>query len=259
MQQRKTNDTNRMTQHPPVHLHLPVLNAMRTLIDTYAGALVKRGQPPIDAAGVIISIDKVLQSEHSFLEKVKAVDAIVSANEQLMVLKEFCFDLLMVNFLAAEVEAMDEDYLESAEWSDIEEKTITRGTELLSLLLYLNESMEDEVEISLHDFLTEFLLADDDEFQDEHHIYESIITNQHLLEADLDEMIATWNDVKEDSEIADLFIPMLIFFADSETSGEEEIAELMKVDRIPAEQVAVLDAVYSFKNSFQSSIQINSN
>jgi hypothetical protein len=243
-----------MTQH----LHVPVLNALRTLMLTYASALQKRGHTPVDTSQLISQVEHILLSDRLFLDKVNALDQAINT-PAFAPLKEYCFDLLMVNFLAAEAEKMDEDYLESEEWRSIEEKTILRGTELLSLLLYLNESLEDDVEITLHDFLTEFLLADEDEFQDEHHIYESIITNQHLLEAELDEMIETWKQIKDDSDIADLFIPMLIFFADPETDGKEEMEELMRIEEIPAIQVAILQAIYTFKNSFNSSIEINAN
>lgn len=243
-----------MTQH----LHLPVLNALRSLIHTYALTLQEREQVQLQTSVISAEIEKILMSDRYFPEKAEALDQALT-QEPFSALREYCFDLLMVNFLAAEAGQMDEDYLESDEWRQIEEKTIHRGTELLSLLLYLNESLEDDVEISLHDFLTEFLLADEDEFQDEHHIYESIITNQHLLEGDLDEMISAWKEIGDDSEIADLFIPMLIFFADPETDGKEEIAELKQIKELPAQQVAVLQAVYTFKNSFHSSIELNAN
>lgn len=243
-----------MTQH----LHLPVVNALRSLIQTYATCLQERGETVPDTTTLMAELENVLQSDRIFLDKVQALDELVQ-HPPFNELKEYCFDLLMVNFLAAEADQMNEDYLESQEWTHIEEKTIHRGTELLSLLLYLNESMEDDVEITLHDFLTEFLLADEDEFQDEHHIYESVITNQHLLEGDLDEMISAWKEIRDDSEIADMFIPLLIFFADPETDGKEEINELKRVAEIPAQQVAILKAIYTFKNSFQSSIELNAN
>ncbi len=60
-------------------------------------------------------------------------------NPKIEPLREVFFDLLLINFFSADVKKLEDDYLESAEWEQIEEKTLDRGTELLNLLLYLNE------------------------------------------------------------------------------------------------------------------------
>jgi len=65
---------------------------------------------------------------------------------------------------------LEEDYLDSPEWEDIEEETLDRGTELLNLLLYLNECEEEDIVPELDDYLKEFLLVYEDEFQDEYTI-----------------------------------------------------------------------------------------
>ncbi len=81
----------------------------------------------------------VFELDSDFLTKVDALDEVFNNHPQLEVLREVFFDLLMINFFSADVKKLEEDYLDSTEWEDIEEQTLDRGTELLNLLLYLNE------------------------------------------------------------------------------------------------------------------------
>jgi hypothetical protein len=46
--------------------------------------------------------------------------------------------------------------------------------------LYINECHDEDIKPGLEDFLKEFLLVEEDEFQDEFHIYEDLISNQQL-------------------------------------------------------------------------------
>uniref|UniRef100_UPI003783FC01 hypothetical protein n=1 Tax=Daejeonella sp. TaxID=2805397 RepID=UPI003783FC01 len=122
----------------------------------------------------VFSADKV------YLEKVAAMDAAFDDQPLFEPLRELFFDLLLINFFNEDVRKLEEDYLESPEWEQIEEQTIDRGTELLNVLLYLQECQDEAIEPELSDFLREFLLVDEDEFQDEHRIYEVVIANQIL-------------------------------------------------------------------------------
>src|SRR5205809_504098 len=120
-----------------------------------------------DATVLTGDFGDVFISDEDFLTKVDALDEVFDNNPQVEVLREVFFDLLMINFFSADVKKLEEDYLETQEWEDIEEETLDRGTELLNLLLYLNECRNEEIEPSLDDYLKEFLLVDEDEFQDE--------------------------------------------------------------------------------------------
>jgi hypothetical protein len=124
----------------------------------------------IDVSKIHSKFLSVFALEDDFLTKVDALD----------VLREVFFDLLMINFFSADVKKLEEDYLDTKEWEDIEEETLDRGTELLNLLLYLNECEDEDIEPELEDYLKEFLLVDEDEFQDEYRIYEPVIA-QRLL------------------------------------------------------------------------------
>jgi len=157
-----------------------------------------------------------------FLEKVAAMDRIFDDNPKVEALREVFFDLLLINFFSEDVKKLEEDYLETKEWEGIEEQTLDRGTELLNLLLYLNECADEDIEPGLEDFLKEFLLVDEDEFQDEYRIYEPIIENQILLESPVAEISRTAKSLPDDSEIKEIFYPLICFFHNIEAPADEK-------------------------------------
>lgn len=199
-----------------------------------------------NAEPFITVITEVFNSEEDFLSKVDMLDEVFDDYPQLESLREVFFDLLMVNFFSADVKKLEDDYLDSPEWEAIEEETLDRGTELLNLLLYLNECEEEEIEPGLEDYLKEFLLVDEDEFQDEYRIYEPVIANQILMESPESEISKVAAQLPEDSELKELFYPIMCFFQDTDPPAEKksEIAE----NAIEAEfDMAVLEILISFK------------
>ncbi|WP_295773515.1 hypothetical protein [uncultured Mucilaginibacter sp.] len=182
---------------------------------------------PINAEELKTKLTAVFSAEDDFLSKADALDAVFNDYPQADALREVFFDLLMVNFFSADIDRLEEDYLDSPEWADIEEQTLDRGTELLNLLLYLNECRDEAIEPSLEDYLTEFLLVEDDEFQDEHQIYEPVIANQILVESSPAEVQKVASKLSEDAELRDIFYPMMTFFQNTQpsTSDEELVAQ----------------------------------
>ena len=162
----------------------------------------------------------VFTSDEDFLTKVGMLDEVFDDYPQLESLREVFFDLLMINFFSADVKKLEEDYLETPEWEAIEEQTLDRGTELLNLLLYLNECEDEDIEPELEDYLKEFLLVDEDEFQDEYRIYEPVISNQILMESPVDEINKVAFKLPEDSELKELFYPMMCFFQNPNTTPD---------------------------------------
>src|SRR5690606_29209248 len=130
----------------------------------------------------------VFSSTDSFMDKVSKLDSLIDDHTDYEALREVRFDLLMLSFFASDVSRLASYYMESEEWAGIEEQTLDRGTELLNLLLYLAECADEEIDPDLEDYLQEFLLVDEDEFQDEHHIYEPIISRQILVESSFGEI-----------------------------------------------------------------------
>ncbi len=166
-------------------------------------------------------ITDVFNLDTSFTEKVTLMDEAFDDEPKIDFLREVFFDLLMINFFAEDVQKLEEDYLDSKEWEEIEEETIDRGTELLNVLLYIRECHDEDLEPELEDFLKEFLLVEEDEFQDEHRIYEDIIANQILMEASIEEIAKTSNELDEESELKDLFYPIMTFFYQPEPDKED--------------------------------------
>lgn len=167
------------------------------------------------------AILKAFNAEDDFMSKVDMMDAAFDDMPRMEQLREVYFDLLMVNFFAEDVKKLEEDYLESAEWEAIEDETIDRGTEMLNVLLYLRECRDEKIEPDLDDFLKEFLLVDEDEFQDEHRIYEDIIANQVLMESSFADIAGVADKLDESSEFKELFYPVMSFFLENDPSDDE--------------------------------------
>lgn len=179
---------------------------------------------PTNAEPIKGQILTVFDSELTFLQKVKGTDEVFDSNPKLEHLREIFFDLLLVNFFSADVKKLDEDYLDSPEWEKIEVETLDRGTEMLNVLLYLNECEDEDIEPELSDYLTEFLLVDEDEFQDEHRIYEPVIANQILMDSGIEEIGKVACNLPEDEEIKELFYPLMCFFYDTNPADETKKA-----------------------------------
>ena len=163
----------------------------------------------------------VLNAEYDdFLDKIQAFDAVFDNYPVFEELREVYFDLLMINFFSSDVKLQDEDYLESEEWEAIEDETIDRGTELLNLLLYINECHDENIKPELDDFLKEFLLVEEDDFQDEFEIYEDLISNQQLADSSIEDICSHVGMIELNDEMEDLFVPFMAFF--NQPSGNEQ-------------------------------------
>lgn len=163
----------------------------------------------------------VFDAEKPYLDKVASMDEVFDDEPTFEALREVFFDLLLINFFTEDVQKLEEDYLESTEWEAIEEETIERGTELLNVLLYLKECDDEDIEPELEDFLKEFLLVDEDEFQDEHRIYEEVIANQTLIDSSLKELAKITQKIPETSELKELFYSILGFFREQHPDKQE--------------------------------------
>jgi hypothetical protein len=198
-----------------------------------------------DATQLTEEFYEVFSSDEDFLTKVDEMDEVFDSNPAIEVLREVFFDMLMINFFSADVKKLEEDYLETPEWEAIEEETLDRGTEMLNLLLYLNECEDEDIEPGLEDYLKEFLLVDEDEFQDEYRIYEPVIENQILLESPAAEISKVAQTLPEDSELYELFYPMMCFFQDIDPS-DEALDAIADASVVPEFDMAVLEILINF-------------
>ncbi len=197
---------------------------MNTNIQTALGAAIHQfgkvsGQ---DAQPVLQELIAVFDLDQVYLDKVAAMDRVFDSHPAFDALREVVFDVLLINFFTEDVMKLEEDYLDTPEWEAIEEQTLDRGTELLNVLLYLKECQDEDLEPELGDFLREFLLVDEDEFQDEHRIYEDVIANQILMESPVEEINTVAQKISDDSEIKELFYPMMCFFRNPNPDPNEQ-------------------------------------
>ncbi|MGA6117566.1 hypothetical protein [Sphingobacterium anhuiense] len=162
----------------------------------------------------LTKVEYVFDTDGKYIDKLALLDEAFDDYPLFDELREVYVDLLLMNFFSIDIQKLEEDYLESEEWEKIEDETIDRGTELLNIFLYLRECKDDEIDPDLDDYLKEFLLVDEDEFQDEHEIYEDIIANQILVESTYAEIAKTAKTINPSSEVYELFYAIISFFSE---------------------------------------------
>lgn len=204
-----------------------------------------------DIGQLHLQLEKVFNLDAGFLEKVKALDNVFDNDPRFDALREICFDLLMINFFAEDSKKLEDNYFDSPEWEKIEDKTLERGTELLNVFLYLKECIEEEIEPELSDYLTEFLLIEEDEFQDEYKIYEDVITHQILMDSDYSEISRVAENIRETSEMKDLFYPFMAFFYETHFF-ENDFQQAINSGNNKNFDASVLASLYAFTHGLKA-------
>ena len=202
----------------------------------------------IESLAIEQRLVEVFSKDMNFLEKVAEFDEVFDEHPKFDELREVFFDLLMINFFTSDVNKLEEDYLDSKEWENIEEETIDRGTELLNLLLYINECHDEEIKPGLEDFLKEFLLVEEDEFQDEFHIYEDLISNQQLAESSVEDICSNAGLLDLSEEMEELFVPFMTFFLQPNLN-ENTQQELINFSNNKSFDVAVYTLIANFNKN----------
>lgn len=202
----------------------------------------------IESLAIEERLVEVFGKDMNFLEKVAEFDEVFDEHPKFDELREVFFDLLMINFFTSDVNKLEEDYLESREWENIEEETIDRGTELLNLLLYINECHDEDIKPGLEDFLKEFLLVEEDEFQDEFHIYEDLISNQQLAESSVEDICSNADLLELSEEMEELFVPFMTFFLQP-NANEATQQELINFSNNKSFDVAVYTLIANFNKN----------
>ena len=217
-----------------------VKNSLESLFNTFSALENVSGQQALR------QLQNIFDSDEDFMSKLMLMDKVFDDFPQLDAIREVTFDLLLINFFSEDTKKLDEDYLDSPEWEKIEDQTIDRGTELLNLLLYLKECEDEDIEPSLEDYLKEFLLVEEDEFQDEHRIYEDVIANQILMESSLEEIARVSKSLDPESEIRDLFYPLMAFFYNTNPTAEN-LKEFKNLSEDAPFDAAVLELIINFQ------------
>jgi hypothetical protein len=219
-------------------------NSSHIAVEASLEAMLTAYFPNTEVKSVAAEMSAFLFDEESdFLTRSQKLDSWLNLNPKMEELGDILFDLLMVQFLSAEVH--EEDYFDSDEWNEIENKTLDRGSEMLNLFLYISEAKEEEVEISLDDFLNEFLLVGEDEFQDEYRIYESLIVNEDILDADMDALREIQKSVKEETYLKEYFVSLVLFFQ----HVEEGIPETDLNKSLSPFELAIFNTMLAYYNN----------
>jgi hypothetical protein len=87
-------------------------------------------------------------------------------------------------------------------------------------------------------------LVDEDEFQDEHRIYEELIANVDLVDENVNSIIEVAKRLPENLEIRELFVPLILFFNNPEA---REISREY-ADKLTKEEYALLSGMLTFAN-----------
>ncbi|SMO47444.1 hypothetical protein [Solitalea koreensis] len=201
----------------------------------------------LDGTGKVFyqQLENVFNAEVGFKAKMNAMDEVFDGHPEFANLREVTFDLLLINFFNSDAKKLQEDYLESPEWMKIEDETIDRGTELLNLFLYLQECEDEEIEPELTDYLKEFLLIEEEEFQEELEIYEDVIANQMLMESTYPEIARVAASLNDNAALKDEFYPLMSFFNETDPTLEELQEYIQSANNKPFD-TSVLFAILAY-------------
>ncbi len=160
------------------------------------------------------------QTEISFDERLKQSDELAKQLEDPEFVQELNFDWLMAAYLSEEDK--DEDYLESDEFEKLELRHEMRGTELINIMIYLEECDENEVDPSYADFVHEFLITDDEDVQEDIAIYEDFLGLEEVLEAPFEAFLPRLIQLSEQSALGS-FLPILACYFKNPTKGDKTL------------------------------------
>ena len=196
-------------------------------------------------------IGALLEAEGKGIALFKSVDSIFDQYAAFEELREYMIDLCVVKLLQ-ELEEGEEDEeqdaLDSPEWEKIEAAAEDRGTELLNALIYIKDCRLNETEPGMEDFLYNFLLAGEDDFQEEMAIYEPFVRQIDLVDAPLKQLIEAGND-QRDYDLADLFTPMLLFFRDPIAKQGKITLNILEFSAEPALHCALHNLLIGFNSA----------
>lgn len=222
-----------------------VKQAIETIVTACWSASSENQKKEYSAEQLNAEVLNAFEGDPNFIQKLAKLDEVMDNYPYAESIREILVDMLFIHFFSTDAQRLEEDYLDSKEWEAIEDETIDRGTELLNLFLYLKECNEEEEEPELGHFLKEFLLIDEDEFQDEYEIYEQVIANQMLVEAETSEIARIYKSIPEEDEIKPVFYALMTFFANPIFDKQEWDNYLKFSDNKPYD-AASLAGIYAY-------------
>lgn len=187
--------------------------SLRSLIVSFG----KSSNQTKEAEILIEELYTVFAIKDDFLKKLDLMDAVFDKFATFKELQEVTFDLLMVRYLSTDTVDLNEEYFESEEWNHIEDQTLDRGTELLNILIYIKEANDVEADITIDDFLEEFLLVEDENFSEEQEIYALLIDNKDIIEMDVTEWVEVAKNADDEDPLKEYLLPLFSLFSSDVT------------------------------------------
>ncbi|MEM0996180.1 MAG: hypothetical protein AAGN35_03835 [Bacteroidota bacterium] len=204
--------------------------------------------------GAYTAVSDLFSQPDADIDLVGKADAIVDQFPDLEDLREYLMDLCALRIIEVGSEQEGEEFLEGKNWEQVEAKMEARGTELLNLLIYLRDCRENEIEPTLVDFLQEFLMVSDEDFQEELAIYEDLIRHQDLVDGSLKQLIQTGNNLR-DPEMQEIFTPTMLFFKGRLSGSSKLMLHLLNGSRIPEVHAAIYLLLVGFYRADAASSQ----
>lgn len=169
---------------------------------------------------------QLMASAKDLSNSLKKLDALCASDPLLLPYKEYFFDLLYISWLSWQESQGNDDWMDSPEWQRLEEKLAERGTEMLTMLMYLQEVVDSDLKANLDDFLEQFLIDEEMDFQEDLEVYEEVLTNRAWLDLTFTEMVKKTESIEAETAIPELFTPLFCFFKSPEKAQINLLATL---------------------------------
>lgn len=190
---------------------------------------------------------QLLGVENHLEAGVKQLDALVAEEKVLEPYREYMFDLLYITWLSRQEEAGNTDWMETPEWQRLEDKLAERGTELLTLLMYLQEVIDSNLKANLDDFLEQFITDEEMDFQDDLEVYEEVFANRGWLDLTFAEMVSKAESMEDETAIPEVFAPLFCFFKSPEKAQINLLATLSAGGKIRRNLPVVMALLLFYK------------
>jgi hypothetical protein len=174
-------------------------------------------------------LNRVWNCSGALLTRVKQLDAFVARYLIHEDSARFLFDLCYTYWLS--VESARGDLNEA--WLSDEEMLADRGSELLTVFMYIQEVKASQLEADLNDFVDAFLTDEDFDMQDDLGVFEVLIQQAPMLELPYSQLIKENIRASADTPLEGLLPGLMCFFKDASEPGRgiESVFSARSTDR----------------------------
>jgi hypothetical protein len=138
-------------------MHKLIETTFKGLFKGYNQGALAENKAQINEAECLKMLSDIIEIQQ-FKLQIESFDRWIAKQSVLKEIEPLLFDVLMLNHFIAQSDEVDESYFSSAEWLEIEEISDSRGSELITMINYLQECKDEDIEPDLSDFLSEYLM-----------------------------------------------------------------------------------------------------